>query len=240
MGEGIGIHSGDVLCSPPPLFHCFGMVLGVLTAIAHGIPIVLPSDAFNASQTMDAIYNERATILHGVPTMFLAELQVVNSTGRKPTSLRTCFGAGSTVTMALVKQLSEDMGVKDVLIGYGMTETSPISFMTLPSDTLEKKLLTIGRLIPHVRAKIIDPKGNILSRGQRGELCTTGFGLQKGYLNNPEKTSEVMKEDQDGVVWMHTGDEVLIDEEGYGHITGRIKDMIIRGKWTMSLAAKQL
>ena len=230
VGEGMQIGADDILCCPPPLFHCFGMVLGVLTAFGHGIPIVLPSDSFNAARTMDAVYNEKATILHGVPTMFLAELQTVASTGRKPTSLRMCFGAGSAVTMTLVKQLNEEMGVKDVLIGYGMTETSPISFMTLPSDTVEQKLSSIGRLIPHVGAKVIDSKGDIVSRGERGELCTTGFGLQKGYLNNVEKTSEAMRRDQHGVLWMHTGDEVFIDEDGYGHITGRIKDMIIRGE----------
>jgi acyl-CoA synthetase (AMP-forming)/AMP-acid ligase II len=179
---------------------------------------------------MKAIHAEKATILHGVPTMFLAELQVVAKTGRRPTTLRTCFGAGSAVTMALVKQLNEEMGVKDVLIGYGMTETSPISFMTVPEDSLDKKLSTIGRLIPHVGAKVIDQNGNILPRGQKGELCTTGFGLQQGYLDNPVKTDEVMKKGTDGVLWMHTGDEVFIDEDGYGHITGRIKDMIIRGR----------
>ncbi|KAH8173958.1 AMP-binding enzyme domain-containing protein [Sarocladium implicatum] len=230
VGEGMQIRPQDILCCPPPLFHCFGMVLGVLTAFSHGIPILLPSDSFNAERTMDAVHNEKATILHGVPTMFLAELQAVASTGRKPTSLRMCFGAGSAVTMSLVKQLNENMGVKDVLIGYGMTETSPISFMTLPSDSLDRKLSSIGRPIPHVGAKVIDSKGHVLHRGQRGELCTTGFGLQKGYLNNPEKTSEAMRKDENGILWMHTGDEVLIDEEGYGYITGRIKDMIIRGK----------
>lgn len=232
VGDGIRIRPDDVLCCPPPLFHCFGLVLGVLMAFAHGIPILLPADTFDPVRTMDAIHAEKATILHGVPTMFLAELEVVAKTGRKPTTLRVSFGAGAAVTANLVHHLNAEMGIKDVLIGYGMTETSPISFMTVPEDSLEKKLHSIGRLLPHCRAKIIDTKDQILPIGQKGEICTTGFGLQKGYLNNPVKTAEVMKRDSEGTVWMHTGDEVFIDGDGYGHITGRIKDMIIRGKST--------
>ena len=230
VGDAIRLSPDDMVCCPPPLFHCFGLVLGFLAAFTHGSCIVFPSDAFNADSTLNAIYSEKATVLLGVPTMFLAELEQLERTGRKPTTLRVGLAAGSSVPMALIKALNDKMGMSDILIGYGMTETSPISFITSIDDTLEKKLKTVGRVLPHVRAKVVDKNGNILQRGQKGELCTSGPFLQKGYWKNPEKTTEVMIKGSDGRTWMHTGDEAFIDDEGYAHITGRIKDMIIRGE----------
>ncbi|KAI9166312.1 fungal-specific transcription factor domain-containing protein [Paramyrothecium foliicola] len=206
VGEGLGIRPGDVLCCPPPLFHCFGMVLDFLAAFTHGISVLLPLDVFSAARTLDAIHTEKGTILHGVPTMFLAELEVVASTGRRPTSLRTCVAAGSSVTKALVKDLNEQMGVKTFLIGYGMTETSPISFMTLPEDTLEKKLTTVGRLFPHVEGENIYPaeiEERLLQHPAIIEASVIGI--------NDAKYGEVAKLSKD-VFWVGDGADFHVSE----------------------------
>lgn len=240
VGDSLQLSPDDVVCCPPPLFHCFGLVLGFLACFTHGSSIVFPSDVFSAAQVVQSIIDERATVLHGVPTMFVAELEFIQKTDKKPTSLRCGLSAGSSLPEALGRQLRTQMGLEKVLIGYGMTETSPVTFITGMEDSLEKSLSSIGRVIPHTMGKVIDKQGNIVSRGQRGELCTAGFALQKGYLKNQEKTDEVMKRDENGTVWMHTGDEVMIDEDGYAYITGRLKDIIIRGtsRTTTSLARK--
>lgn len=220
----------DIICCPPPLFHCFGLIMGFLASIYHGSTIVFPSDHFHAPSVVKSILHDSVTVLLGVPTMFVAELDVLAKQRERPQRLRTGLAAGSAVPQPLMDQLREKMGVDKMLIAYGMTETSPVTFITGLDDSDEKRMSTIGRPMPHTGAKVIGQDGAIVSRGQRGELCTSGYALQKGYWRNEEKTNEVMKKDEQGVVWMHTGDEVLIDDEGYAHITGRIKDIIIRGK----------
>lgn len=219
----------DIVCCPPPLFHCFGLVLGFLASYTHGSSIVFPSDFFDVRSVVDAIVTEDATVLLGVPTMYVAELEVMERTGQRPRRLRTGLASGSTVSQGLMSKLREKMGVEKMLIAYGMTETSPVTFITALSDPESKATATVGRVIPHVSAKVIDNDGKILLRGERGELCTSGFALQKGYWRNEEKTKESMRKDENGVLWMYTGDEAMLDDEGYAHITGRIKDMIIRG-----------
>lgn len=225
----------DVVCCPPPLFHCFGLVMGFLASFCHGSSIVFPADTFDARKVVDALVRYDATVLLGVPTMYVAELEVIEKTGQRPRRLRTGLASGSAVSMMLMNQLREKMGVEKMLIAYGMTETSPVTFITALDDSDEKRTATVGRPMPHTTAKIIDPQGNILRRGERGEICTSGYALQKGYWKNEAKTKEVMKRDASGRLWMHTGDEGIIDDQGYAHITGRIKDIIIRG---MSLSAQ--
>ncbi|KAI5465062.1 hypothetical protein BGZ63DRAFT_471003 [Mariannaea sp. PMI_226] len=229
VGDALRLTPDDIVCCPPPLFHCFGLVLGFLACLTHGSAIVFPSDSFSANEVMMSVMQENVTVLLGVPTMFVAELEVLRKTGLKPTTLRCGLSAGSAMPAALGERLSREMGLDMVLIAYGMTETSPVTFITSMEDTKEQRLNSIGRIFPHTMAKVIDREGNILPRGQRGELCTSGFVLQKGYWMNQAKTDEVMRRDANGVLWMHTGDEVVLDDEGYGYITGRIKDMIIRG-----------
>lgn len=224
----------DIICCPPPLFHCFGLVLGFLASFTHGSSIIFPSDFFDVNKVVSAIISENATVLLGVPTMYVSELEVLSRTGQRPTRLRTGLASGSAVSQGLMNELREKMGVQKMLIAYGMTETSPVTFITSIEDPDEKGTKSVGRVIPHTRAKVIGKDGRILRRGERGELCTSGFALQKGYWRNEEKTRDVMRCDGDKVLWMHTGDEALIDEDGYAHITGRIKDLIIRGEFSYS------
>ncbi|KAJ5385960.1 acetyl-CoA synthetase-like protein [Penicillium cosmopolitanum] len=229
VGDAMALTHEDVLCCPPPLFHCFGLVLGFLDTYTHGSTIVFPSDFFDVGKVVDALVEEDVTVLLGVPTMYISELEVMEKTGQRPRRLRTGLASGSTVSQSLMDQLREKMGVEKMLIAYGMTETSPVTFITSLSDPESKATRTVGRVIPHTSAKVIDSNGKLLGRGERGELCTSGFALQKGYWKNKEKTKESMKEDENGVLWMHTGDEAILDDDGYAHITGRIKDIIIRG-----------
>ncbi|KAJ5474926.1 hypothetical protein N7475_004492 [Penicillium sp. IBT 31633x] len=229
VGRAMQLAPSDVICCPPPMFHCFGLVMGFLSSFFHGSSIVFPSDYFHAGKVVEAIMNEDATVLLGVPTMYIAELEVMMKTGQKPRQLRTGLASGSPVSQSLMNQIRSTMGAQKMLIAYGMTETSPVSFITSLEDTDEKGTTTVGRVFPHTAAKVIDTQGKIVRRGQRGELCTSGFVLQKGYWRNEEKTSEVMRRDENGVLWMHTGDEAMIDGDGYALITGRIKDLIIRG-----------
>ncbi|KAH6662416.1 hypothetical protein F5X68DRAFT_144984, partial [Plectosphaerella plurivora] len=221
----------DVVCSPPPLFHYFGLVMGFLASYCSGSAIVFPSEVFDAKATLDAVVREKATALLGVPTMFIAELEVLESKKHVITTLRTGLAAGSPVAPHLMAGIKKNMGVKGMLIAYGMTETSPVTFITSLEDTEDRMFTTIGKVLPHTGAKIIGSHGEILPIGQKGELCTSGPALQRGYYNDEEKTQEVMRFDENGVRWMHTGDEAFIDAEGYAHITGRIKDIIIRGKF---------
>ncbi|KAJ5144246.1 uncharacterized protein N7515_003033 [Penicillium bovifimosum] len=229
VGRAMRLTPEDVVCCPPPMFHCFGLVMGFLASYFHGSSIVFPSDYFNVDKVVDAILKEDATVLLGVPTMYMAGLEVMAKTGQRPRRLRTGLASGSPVSQDLMNQIRTTMGVEKMLIAYGMTETSPVSFITSLDDCDQKGTTTVGRVLPHAAAKVIDAVGNIVPRGQRGELCTSGFLLQKGYWRNEEKTKEVMRKDENGVLWMHTGDEAMIDAEGYAHITGRIKDLIIRG-----------
>lgn len=219
----------DVVCSPPPLFHCFGLVMGFLASFYYGSAIVFPADSFDPVRTVKAIVEEKATAILGVPTMFIAELEALEKTGHAITTIRTGLASGSPVAPALMKKLRERMRVPGMLIAYGMTETSPVTFLTSLDDTDDKMFNTVGRVFPHTGAKVVDAQGRIVPRGVRGELCVSGFALQKGYYKDDAKTKEVMRPDEKGVIWMHTGDEGYLDEDGYGHITGRIKDLIIRG-----------
>lgn len=233
IGHSLSQTPKDVVCCPPPLFHCFGLVIGLLASFCSGNAIVFPSDYFDARWCVDAIIQESSTILLGVPTMYLAIMEVMGQrNGQKPRRLKTAVAAGSSVPSTLRNQLRHRMGVSHTMVCYGMTETSPVTIMTALDDPEEKQTVTVGRVFPHTAAKIIDADGKILPRGQRGEICTSGFALQKGYWRNEEKTREVVKMDENGERWMHTGDEGFIDDEGYTSITGRIKDIIIRGMIT--------
>jgi acyl-CoA synthetase (AMP-forming)/AMP-acid ligase II len=218
----------DIVCCPPPLFHCFGLVMGFLNTLSHGASIVFPTDNFDASLTLDAIAAERCTALLGVPTMFIAQLEKLAAKPYTITTLRVCLAAGAPVAIALQERLERDMGVRDVLIAYGMTEVSPVSTMMDISDPKERKKGGLGTPMPHTTIKIVDEQGKVVLCGTRGEICSSGYALMRGYLDNPEATNQAMRRDENGVLWMHTGDEGYIDE-GYAQITGRIKDMIIRG-----------
>ncbi|KAJ0322525.1 hypothetical protein COL5a_008755 [Colletotrichum fioriniae] len=208
---------------------------------------VRPSDVLNlqftSEATLSAVLKEKATALLGVPSMFLAELEALQKSGSPINTLRTGLIAGSPVPASLMTDVRDKMHVEGILIAYGMTETSPVTFITSLEDGYEKRNTSVGRALPHIAAKVVDAQGTIVPRGTRGELCTSGFALQKGYWDDQEKTNEVMKVDENGVVWMHTGDEGLIDTDGYAHITGRIKDLIIRGRfqsWVPKTSTKHL
>lgn len=203
--------------------------MGFLGAFTHGSTIVFPCDQFEPDLVLDAIVREKCTVLYGVPTMFIAELEANKTKQYKINSVRTGLAAGSSVPVALMRQLSHGFGVKNMMIAYGMTETSPVTFITSFSDPEEKRIKTVGKVMPHTAAKVVDREGNIVKRGSPGELCTSGYALQKGYWRNQAKTDEAMKRDEQGQLWMLTGDECVIDDEGYCRVTGRIKDIIIRG-----------
>ena len=249
IGSRMKLTSADRVCCPPPLFHCFGLVLGLLAAITHGSAFVIPCDVYNPEATIEAALQERCTVLHGVPTMFSAQLQAARKGGKLEWNrLRTGIAAGSPVPRQLMEDVRSVFNLNGLLNVYGtqrlpcfagehptddflgMTETSPASFMTSLHDPVEKRLSTVGTLLPHISAKIVDPSGDIVPLGSRGELCVSGYHLQKGYWNNHSKTAEVMIRDEAGVLWMHSGDEAQLDSEGYCKITGRIKDIIIRGE----------
>ncbi|KAK6505707.1 hypothetical protein TWF481_007599 [Arthrobotrys musiformis] len=234
IGDRMGLTEEDVVVCPPPLFHCFGCVLGYSACMTHGSAIVFPSEAFDPKRTMESVQAERATALYGVPTMYIACLELLKheKIERKGFErLRTGIAAGSSIPIELMKKLHRELNLTDLTICYGMTETSPVSVMTFPDDPLDKRTSTVGRVLPHTQAKIVDihDRTKILPIGEKGELATSGYLLQKYYWNDPERTAEVMIHDEEGVRWMFTGDEAEMDEEGYVKITGRIKDLIIRG-----------
>lgn len=239
IGSRMGLTPQDIVCCPPPLFHCFGCILGYMATATHGASIVLPSEAFNPEATLRAVQEEGATALYGVTTMFVAELELLtNSTVpyRGFEHLRTGIAAGSSVPKTLMKKLHETLNLTGLTICYGMTETSPVSCMTTPDDPLEKRLDSVGRLLPHVEAKIVSvqDRSKVLPIGEKGELVVSGYLVMKGYWGDRERTEEVRVAERDEKtgeekVWMHTGDEAIMDEEGYVKITGRIKDLIIRG-----------
>ncbi|KAH8901418.1 acetyl-CoA synthetase-like protein [Thozetella sp. PMI_491] len=228
IGQRMHLTAKDVLCCPPPLYHCFGLVLGLLACITHGATIIFPSEVFEAKLVIQSVLDEKCTALHGVPAMWVAELRLLRPE-HDLSNLRTGIAAGSGTPRPLMEDLRKKLNLREVTNTYGMTETSPASFMTSCTDPLERRLSTVGKIMPHTTAKIIDPDGKIVPIGHRGELCVSGYLLQKGYWNNPEKTQEVMLRDEQGILWMHTGDEASFDDEGYCTITGRIKDMVIRG-----------
>jgi len=225
VGRNMRLGTGDRLCVPVPLYHCFGMVLGNLACVAHGATIVYPAAGFDAEAVLSTVEEERCTALHGVPTMFIAELGHPDFARFDLSSLRTGIMSGAPCPIEIMRRVLDRMHMKDVEIAYGMTETSPVSFLTAPDDPLERRVSTVGRVLPHLEVKIIGEDGAIVPRGQRGELCTRGYSVMLGYWDEPEKTHAAV--DEGG--WMHTGDLATIDEEGYCNIVGRLKDMVIRG-----------
>lgn len=220
----------DVVCCPPPLFHCFGLVIGLLASVFSGSKIVFPSATFDANSTLDSIAEEKATALLGVPAMLLSILEAQKNSPRRINTVRTGIAAASPVHPSLMARLESEMNISEMLVAYGMTETSPVTFVTTAEDGRDKRLSTVGRVLPHTTAKVIDANGNILARGVQGEICTSGYALQKGYWKDQAQTQQVMRKDKDGIIWMHTGDEGFLDDAGYCHVTGRIKDIIIRGE----------
>ncbi|KAH8754375.1 hypothetical protein F5883DRAFT_650584 [Diaporthe sp. PMI_573] len=229
VGQSMRLTERDIVCCPPPLFHCFGLVMGFLASFAHGSSIVFPSDAFSAEMAMDAVVRERCTALLGVPTMFLAELKVVREKCLRISTVRTGLAAGAPVLPSLAETIRNEMNISGMLVAYGMTETSPVTFTTSLEEARNGIHHTVGRVFPHTGAKVVDGDGCIVPRNRRGEVCTSGYALQKGYWNDAKQTRNAMRLDADGIQWMHTGDEALIDEQGCCQITGRIKDIIIRG-----------
>ncbi|HLZ96630.1 MAG TPA: AMP-binding protein [Steroidobacteraceae bacterium] len=225
VGEGMRLSAADSVCIPVPLYHCFGMVLGVLAAMTHGAASVLSGDAFEPQAVLEAVERERCTALHGVPTMFIAELGHPRFGEFDLTSLRTGIMAGSPCPIAVMRKVVAQMHMPEVTICYGMTETSPVSFQSQPDDSLERRVGTVGRVHPHVQVKIIDAEGRVAPRGVAGELLTRGYSVMRGYWNDAERTRDVI----DAAGWMHSGDLAVIDDEGYCNIVGRVKDMIIRG-----------
>ncbi len=225
VGRAVGLTCEDRLCIPVPLYHCFGMVMGVLACVVHGAAMVFPSPVFDASAVLDAVERERCTALYGVPTMFIGVLDALAKTGADVTTLRTGCMAGAPCPVEVMKAVIERLNMAKVTIAYGMTETSPVSFQTAPDDPLERRVSTVGRVQPHLEVKIIGPDGEIVGRGMPGEICTRGYSVMLGYWDDEARTAEVL--DTEG--WMRTGDIGTIDEEGYGNVVGRIKDMVIRG-----------
>ncbi len=215
----------DRLCIPVPLYHCFGMVMGVLGCLSSGAAMVFPSEGFDPEATLRAVSAEACTALYGVPTMFVAMLQHPARQGLDVSHLRTGIMAGAPCPIEVMKRCSAEMNLSEITIAYGMTETSPVSFQTFTDDPLEKRVSTVGRIQPHLEVKIVDADGATVRPGEQGELCTRGYSVMKGYWDEPERTAEAI--DADG--WMHTGDLGVIDAEGYCNITGRVKDMLIRG-----------
>ncbi len=226
VGELCGYTEHDRVCIPVPFYHCFGMVMGNLACTSHGAAMVIPGPAFEPAATLAAVQAERCTSLYGVPTMFIAELADPDFDSYDLSSLRTGIMAGSPCPVEVMKQVIERMGMAEVAICYGMTETSPVSLQTRRDDSIDQRVSTVGRVGPHLEVKIVDPAtGLTVPRGEAGELCTRGYSVMLGYWNNPEKTSEAI----DSARWMHTGDIGVMDSDGYVAITGRIKDMVIRG-----------
>ncbi|MFD0273695.1 AMP-binding protein [Kitasatospora sp. NPDC127111] len=226
VGELCGYSEHDRICVPVPFYHCFGMVMGNLAALSHGACVVIPAPGFDPVSTLRAVAAERCTSLYGVPTMFIAELNDPSFADHDLSSLRTGIMAGSPCPTEVMKEVVDRMGMRDVSICYGMTETSPVSTQTRADDPLERRVSTVGRVGPHLEVKVVDPDtGHTVPRGTTGELCTRGYSVMLGYWDQPDRTAEVV--DADG--WMHTGDLAVMDEDGYLSITGRSKDMVIRG-----------
>ena len=225
VGEAMNFTERDRLCIPVPFYHCFGMVMGNLNCIVHGAAMVIPNDGFDPALTLATVSEERCTALYGVPTMFIAELDLPDFQDYDLSSLRTGIMAGSSCPIEIMKRVVAEMNMSEITIAYGMTETSPVSFQSGTDDPLERRVSTVGRIHPHVQVKIIDAQGRTVATGEKGELCTRGYNVMQGYWDEEDKTREAI----DTAGWMHTGDLATIDAEGYCNIVGRVKDMVIRG-----------
>jgi len=225
IGEAMRLTEQDRLCIPVPFYHCFGMVLGNLACVTHGACMVIPGEGFDVLATLEAVQEERCTGLHGVPTMFIAELEHPEFRRFDLSSLRTGIMAGSPCPIEVMRRVVGEMHMSEVTIAYGMTETSPVSFQTTLDDPLERRVDSVGRIHPHLEVKLVDEQGRIVPRGTTGELCTRGYSVMLGYWDDDARTREAIDEAR----WMHTGDLAVIDDDGYCTIVGRLKDMIIRG-----------
>ena len=225
VGEAMKVTERDRVCIPVPFYHCFGMVLGNLNCITHGAAMVIPNDGFDPALTLATVSAERCTALYGVPTMFIAELDLPEFQDYDLSSLRTGIMAGSSCPIEIMKRVVAEMNMSEITIAYGMTETSPVSFQSSTDDPLQRRVSTVGRIHPHVQVKIIDAEGRTVPIGEKGELCTRGYNVMLGYWDEEDKTGEAI----DAAGWMHTGDLATIDAQGYCNIVGRVKDMVIRG-----------
>ena len=225
VGEAMRLGPADRLCIPVPLYHCFGMVLGNFACTTHGAAMVFPGEGFDPLATLQTVAEERCTGLHGVPTMFIAQMEHPDFGKFDLSSLRTGIMAGAPCPIEVMRRAVSQMHLNEITIAYGMTETSPVSFQTSIEDSLERRVSTVGRVFPHLEVKIVDAEGRIVPRGERGELCTRGYAVMLGYWDDAALTAQAI----DAARWMHTGDLAIIDDEGFCNIVGRIKDMVIRG-----------
>lgn len=224
-GAAMAFGPDDRLCIPVPLYHCFGMVLGTLLCLSHGAAMVFPAESFDAQEVLRTVQEEGCTGLHGVPTMFISVLDRPDFSDYDVSTLRTGIMAGSPCPIEVMKRVTSQLNMSQVTIGYGMTETSPLSFQSATDTPLDKRVATVGCIHPHVEVKIVDVEGRITPRGQSGELCTRGYSVMPGYWGDPAKTAEAI----DAAGWMRTGDLAEMDADGYVNIVGRVKDMVIRG-----------
>ena len=225
IGEAMKLTPQDRLCIPVPLYHCFGMVLGNLACTTHGTAMVYPGEGFDPLATLQTVTEERCTGLHGVPTMFIAQLEHPEFAKFDLSSLRTGIMAGAPCPIEVMRRCIAQMHLSEITIAYGMTETSPVSTQTTTDDPVARRTSTVGRVHPHLEVKIVDSDGRIVPRGTSGELCTRGYSVMRGYWDDPERSAQTI----DAARWMHTGDLATMDAEGYVNIVGRIKDMVIRG-----------
>jgi fatty-acyl-CoA synthase len=225
VGETLRLTSRDRLCLCVPLYHCFGLVMGVLGAFTHGACVVLAGEGFDPAVTLDTVSQEKCTVLYGVPTMFVALLEEQTRSARDTASLRTGIMAGAPCPEAVMRDVMQVLGMPEVTICYGMTETSPVSFQSQIDDPVALRVETVGRVHPHVEVKVVDPAGQVVPRGQPGQLLTRGYSVMLGYWSEPQRTHDAI--DQEG--WMHTGDLATLNDADYCRIVGRLKDMLIRG-----------
>jgi fatty-acyl-CoA synthase len=224
-GVSMGFTDRDRLCIPVPLYHCFGMVMGNLACLSHGATAIYPDASFDPVETLQTVQDEKCTGLHGVPTMFITELDHPRFAEFDLSTLRTGIMAGAPCPVEVMKRVIGDMHMEEILIGYGQTETSPVNHMTLSDDCMEKRTGTVGRAVPWVEIKITDENDRVLPIGEKGEICVRGYSVMRGYWNDEERTRETI----DTAGWLHSGDLGVMDEEGYMQVVGRIKDMVIRG-----------